>query len=311
MPHSDRALEAGMTGAQLALTAGALISLGLVLAVWWLVPAAPTWPTSSNDSHPPTGAATPRPAGRAVTGSKERLGLWALRHLPAGIWGRIPTRELALLRISLPRYYGEKITFALLGLILPSLLTLVVGLSGFQLPVVVPVAASLVLAGVVVVRAEPQRPRRRQEGPPGVPPGLGAYVDLVALERNSGAGPRQAMEVAATVGHSWVFRRVRRTTCLLPLVRPGPLGWDPPPSPTSSASPNSRTWPTFTAAVRGGRRPGVRHPAGPLHGAAYRPAHQRPRQSQPGVRTDGGAQLLGVVFIALLVTPPLLRLLTS
>ena len=37
---------------------------------------------------------------------------------------------------------------------------------------------------------------------------LGAYIDFVALERNSGAGPRQAMEVAAGVGDSWVFRRL-------------------------------------------------------------------------------------------------------
>ena len=38
---------------------------------------------------------------------------------------------------------------------------------------------------------------------------LGAYTDLVALERNSGSGPRQAMEVAAAVGDNWVFRRLR------------------------------------------------------------------------------------------------------
>ena len=37
---------------------------------------------------------------------------------------------------------------------------------------------------------------------------LAAYIDLVALERNSGSGPRQAMEVAAEVGDSWVFRRL-------------------------------------------------------------------------------------------------------
>ena len=37
---------------------------------------------------------------------------------------------------------------------------------------------------------------------------LGAYIDLVALERASGSGARQAMEVAATVGDSWVFRRL-------------------------------------------------------------------------------------------------------
>src|SRR5690606_31679688 len=37
---------------------------------------------------------------------------------------------------------------------------------------------------------------------------LGAYIDLVALERMSGAGSRQAMELAAEIGTNWVFRRL-------------------------------------------------------------------------------------------------------
>ena len=37
---------------------------------------------------------------------------------------------------------------------------------------------------------------------------LGAYIDLVALERNNGIGVRQAMEAAAEVGDSWVFTRL-------------------------------------------------------------------------------------------------------
>jgi Flp pilus assembly protein TadB len=37
---------------------------------------------------------------------------------------------------------------------------------------------------------------------------LGAYIDLVALERHNGSGVRQAMEAAAEVGDSWVFTRL-------------------------------------------------------------------------------------------------------
>ena len=37
---------------------------------------------------------------------------------------------------------------------------------------------------------------------------LGAYIDLVALERNTGSGVRQAMEAAADIGDSWVFTRL-------------------------------------------------------------------------------------------------------
>ncbi|UJH71772.1 type II secretion system F family protein [Ornithinimicrobium sp. INDO-MA30-4] len=37
---------------------------------------------------------------------------------------------------------------------------------------------------------------------------LGAFIDLVALERNGGSGPRQSMEAAAGVGDSWPFKRL-------------------------------------------------------------------------------------------------------
>ena len=39
--------------------------------------------------------------------------------------------------------------------------------------------------------------------------GLGAYIELVALERIGGAGAGQALDAAAAVGDNWVFRRLR------------------------------------------------------------------------------------------------------
>lgn len=39
---------------------------------------------------------------------------------------------------------------------------------------------------------------------------LGAYIDLVALERNNGSGVRQAMEAAAGISDSWVFTRLAK-----------------------------------------------------------------------------------------------------
>ncbi|MEI2811933.1 MAG: hypothetical protein V9F00_17625 [Nocardioides sp.] len=41
------------------------------------------------------------------------------------MWVRTPTRELALLRIPLARFYGDKLTFAFLGLLIPPLLAVV------------------------------------------------------------------------------------------------------------------------------------------------------------------------------------------
>ena len=44
--------------------------------------------------------------------------MWAIKALPPALWVRTPTRELALLRIPLARFYGDKLTFAALGLLI-------------------------------------------------------------------------------------------------------------------------------------------------------------------------------------------------
>jgi len=300
-----------MTGAQLALASGALITLGLVIAVWRLVPAAPDLGDVVERLSPSHGRRQRAAAEVPVTGGKERLGLWALRHLPAGMWGRIPTRELALLRLSLLRFYGEKITFALLGLVFPSLLVLVVGLFGFQLPLVIPVAASLALAvgGWFLpnynVRDDAKRGRLEFHR------ALGAYVDLVALERNAGSGPRQAMEVAAGIGHSWVFRRVGEE-----LARSRWSGQAP--------------WDALTTLADDlgvpelGDLADIMRLSGEEGAQVYATLRARSTALRTALLTNAQGKanevsermvvpgsLLGVVFIALLVTPPLLRLLTS
>lgn len=300
-----------MTGAQVALASGALVTLGLVLAVWRLVPAAPDLGDVVERLSPTYGRRQRAAAEVPVAGGKERLGLWALRYLPTGIWGRIPTRELALLRISLPRFYGEKITFALLGLTFPSLLVLVVGLFGFHLPLVIPVAGSVALAvgGWFLpnynVRDDAKRGRLEFHR------ALGAYVDLVALERNAGSGPRQAMEVAAGIGHSWVFRRVGEE-----LARSRWSGQAP--------------WDALTALADDlgvpelGDLADIMRLSGEEGAQVYTTLRARSTALRTALLTNAQGKanevsermvvpgsLLGVVFIALLVTPPLLRLLTS
>ncbi|WP_270888894.1 hypothetical protein [Pedococcus sp. 5OH_020] len=195
------------TGLQLAMTAGALIGLGVALLVWRLTPADP-------DLGDALGRLSPEHAKRAVealhpaSDTRERLGVWGMKTLPAGAWGTTPVQELAILRIPVSRYYGEKIMFALLGLAIPPLLTTFFTLLGARLPIFIPAVATLGLATVMFflpnynVRDDAKKARAEFSR------GLGAYIDFVALERNSGAGPRQAMEVAAGVGDSWVFRRL-------------------------------------------------------------------------------------------------------
>lgn len=300
-----------MTGAQLALASGALITLGLVLAVWRLVPAAPDLGNVVERLSPTYGRRRRGAVDVPVTGGKERVGLWAMRNLPGGVWGRVPNRELALLRISLPRYYGEKITFALLGLVFPSVLVLVVRLFGFQVPVVVPVAASLALAGALWflpnlnVRDDAKRGRLEFHR------ALGAYVDLVALERNSGSGPRQAMEAAAGIGHSWVFHRVGEE-----LARSrwsGQAPWDA--LTTLADEVGVPELADLADIMRLSGEEGaqvyatLRARSTALRTALLTNAQGKANELSERMVVPGS--LLGVVFIALLVTPPLLRLLTS
>src|SRR6476660_1019971 len=96
------------TGLQLVLLAGGLIGLGLTLLVMRLLPAEPDLADALDRLSP--GHTRASTAAAAAGSGKERLGLWALRVLPSGLWVRTPTRELALLPISLPRFYGEKLT---------------------------------------------------------------------------------------------------------------------------------------------------------------------------------------------------------
>lgn len=195
-----------MTAFQLALAAGAIAGLGLALLVWRLAPSEPDLADTLNRLTPENSLLRPPPAP-VVTG-RDRVGLLLMRHVPALGLIKVPQRELALLRMPLHRFYGEKAIYALLGLVVAPLIAAAFVIFGVHLPIAIPVVASLGLAiamsfipnyNVVTDAADARTEFTRA---------LGAYIDLVALERNAGTGPRQALEDAAEVGDSWVFRRI-------------------------------------------------------------------------------------------------------
>ncbi|GAB2761889.1 hypothetical protein GCM10027020_12750 [Nocardioides salsibiostraticola] len=195
------------TGLQLALAGGALIGLGLVLLLARLTPAEPDLAEALSRLTPAHGRT--RGGGPVTTAQgKERIGVWAIKALPPAVWAQTPTRELALLRIPLARFYGDKIVFAFLGLLIPPLLSFLFGFIGFGLPVVIPAAASLGLASVMFFLPNYNAIDDAKEARLEFGRALGAYIDLVALERHNGSGVRQAMESAAGIGDSWVFKRL-------------------------------------------------------------------------------------------------------
>lgn len=197
------------TGVQLALLGGALAGLGAALLLWRLAPADPDLADVVHRYSPEGVRARSAPATTtAATGTCDRLGIWAIKRFPASWWGRTPTKELALLRVPVHRHYGKKVLYAVTGALIPPLLTSLFAVLGLAIPILIPAGASLAAAAVMFllpdVDARTDARRARAE----FTRALGAYIDLVALERVAGSGSRQAMELAAEVGDSWVFQRI-------------------------------------------------------------------------------------------------------
>ncbi len=198
-----------ITGLQLALLGGGLVGAGASLALLRIAPVRPDLSDVVRRLSPDRGGST----GHSVEGDgrtwADLLGRWSVRALPGAIWGRPLDQELALLRIPQTRFYGQKLLFALVGALASPLLSLLFTVLGWRLPLLLPVGATVVLAAGLFmlpdhnVRDDAKRARLEFAR------ALGAYTDLVALERSSGSGPRQSLEVAAEVGDSWVFRRLR------------------------------------------------------------------------------------------------------
>ncbi|MDN5764046.1 MAG: hypothetical protein L0H41_17260, partial [Microlunatus sp.] len=130
------------SGLQLAIVGGALVGLGIALLIWRLVPAEPDL-ADVLDRLSPAHAQRRKDLTPTSVDTKDQLGIWAIKHLPASTWGRTPTKELALLRIPTQRFYGEKVLYAVVGLFTPPLLTTFILLLGLSLPLFIPVLATL------------------------------------------------------------------------------------------------------------------------------------------------------------------------
>ncbi|MDR0417021.1 MAG: type II secretion system F family protein [Propionibacteriaceae bacterium] len=93
-----------------------------------------------------------------------------------------------------------------------------------RLPIHIPAAAALALGvGASYLPAVDVRGRaraRRDE----FAYGFVVYIDLVGTEHRSGTGTRQAMEIAAEGGDSWMFQRIAEELRLSSLQRESP--WD-------------------------------------------------------------------------------------
>jgi tight adherence protein C len=177
-----------------ALGAGGLLGLGVFLLVWQALPATPVAGRALRRLHPePLVLARVEPPA------------WWRR------WWRPPHHELSLIGRT-PRQYAVSVGVStLIGLATPVALVSLAPVIGGRLPVVIPTAASVGLAGLfawvahrdVIDKATRARYEFRRAAC--------SYLDLVSLELAAGHGPVAALERAAAGIDGWVFERLRET----------------------------------------------------------------------------------------------------
>ncbi len=152
-----------------------------------------------------------------------RAGTWVAARLPAA--GRPALGQaLALIGWTPEGYAARKVGLAAFGAAFVPLLTAVLGMIDVRLPVVVPVAGSLALAGVLFVVVDLIVRDQAAEARGQMRRALCSYLDLVSLRRDASEGPTIALERAAALGDGWVFRRI--TDALVAARLAGEPPWD-------------------------------------------------------------------------------------
>lgn len=294
-----------ISGMQLALLAGGLIGIGVALLLLQLIPAQPDLADALSRLDP----TSPRAVVPVEDGgdSRERLGRWAMRVLPPRVWGTIPASDLAVLRMSLSRFYGEKVLFFLMGVLLAPVFAAFLSLLGWTIPVAIPAAASLAVgAGLFMlpnynVRDEAKKARAEFRR------ALVAYYELVALERMASSAHRQAMMNAAAVGDSWIFRRLREELARSAWAGLGP--WDVlNEMSVELALPElSELAQAMELAAREGTQVAerLRARAASLRGALL--SEDMARANEVGERMSIPLPVFGVIFLSLLGAPHVLR----
>ena len=305
-----------MTGLQLALAGGTLIGLAFALLVWRLAPADPDL-GDALDRLSPERILSRRGAGGVADADDadapslvDRIGVWALKNLPGSAWANTPRKELAILQISETRFYGEKVVWALLGLAMPPLLATFFSLIGLPLPIAIPTFGSLALGALFWFMPNYNALDDAKTARIEFNRALGAYFDMVATGVRDGASGQQALAAAAEVGDSWVFQRIERELRRARYMTRAP--WD-----SLHALADELGVPELDDLAdimqQAGQDGAQIYTSLRARAAALRSAMLSAEVSKANSASERmyiPASLLGVVFMAILVAPSLLRLMT-
>jgi Flp pilus assembly protein TadB len=192
--------------AQLAVLGGLTAGAGATVVLAQLLPASP----HLGDALTRLSTQQRPPAAPTATGFQDRIGQAVHRRADTIPFLRVPDRDLALLRIRIDHWLGEKALLALIGLFFPALASLIFTLAGISLPVVIPAVAGPILALVLWLLPDLTLKSRATAAREEFARAVAAYIEIVALERLGGSGITQALESAATVADSWAIVRIRQ-----------------------------------------------------------------------------------------------------
>jgi hypothetical protein len=137
----------------------------------------------------------------------QQFGRW-LADRPLG--RPLPTADLAVLDLDPGAFCLRKIAMAIFGLLLPGLTAAALVVTGVDVAPVLPAGLGLALgvgmffAPDLVVSGQAAEARETFSA------AVGAYLDLVALERAADGAPAEALTRAAAVADSWPYRRIRQ-----------------------------------------------------------------------------------------------------
>ncbi len=121
---------------------------------------------------------------------------------------RCPAEDLALLGQDRESFLASKVICGLAGLVTVPLLSAALAASGTPVSLPVPAACSLLLAVALFFAPDLVTRVNAAERRTDFRHAMTSYLDLVALERGAGAGPTEALEAAADIGHGWAFQRI-------------------------------------------------------------------------------------------------------
>ena len=150
-----------------------------------------------------------------LAGGSGTLGRLVGSPLTSSSFGeRVLDRMRADLRVtgtSAADHLGARVAYAVTGLIWAPLVYAIAQLGGVQLPVLIPIWASLALAPVgfllptLTLRSAAAERRRDFRH------ALSAFLDIVSISLAGGRGVETALHDAASAGRGWAFDEIRRS----------------------------------------------------------------------------------------------------